>query len=110
MLSLDTLENQVNPLRSGDVETNLDRKKSSVIRFCHRNLNGLATHYFQKVSSIEAFITTHNFDIICLSETFLDSFFLDSFLVSQYDENIMIKGYSFLIADHPSNSEGGGVC
>ena len=35
MLSLDTLENQVNPLRSGDVETNLDRKKSSVIRFCH---------------------------------------------------------------------------
>ena len=35
-------------------------------------------------------ITTHNFDIICLSETFLDS------TVPQRDENIMINGYSFI--------------
>ena len=91
-------------LRSGDVETNPGPKKSSVIKFCHWNLNGLAAHDFLKVSLIEAFITTHNFDIICLSETFLDS------TVSQDDENIMINGYSLLRADHPSNSKRGGVC
>ena len=61
-------------LRSGDVETNPGPKKSSVIKFCHWNLNGLAAHDFLKVSLIEAFITTHNFDIICLLETFLDHF------------------------------------
>ena len=90
--------------KSGDVETNPGPKKSSVIKFCHWNLNGLAAHDFLKVSLIEAFITTHNFDIICLSETFLDS------TVSQDDENIMINGYSLLRADHPSNSKRGGVC
>ena len=79
-------------------------KKLSVIKFCHRNLNGLAVHDFLKVSLIEACITTHNFDIICLLETFLDS------TVSQHDENIMINGYSLLRADHPSNSKRGGVC
>ena len=66
--------------------------------------NGLAAHDFLKVSLIEAFITTHNFDIICLSETFLDC------TVSQHDENIMINGYLLLRADYPSNSMRGGVC
>ena len=37
-------------LRSGDVETNLGPKKSSVMKFCHWNLNGLAAHDFLKVS------------------------------------------------------------
>ena len=91
-------------LRLGDVETNPGLKKSSVIKFCHWDLNGLAGHDFLKVSLIEAFITTHNFDIICLSETFLDS------TVPQDDENIMIIDYSLLRADHPSNSTRGGVC
>ena len=91
-------------LRSGDVETNPNSKKSSVIKFCHWNLNGLGAHDFLKVSLIEAFITTHNFDIICLSDTFLDS------TVSQHDKNIMINGYSLLRADHSSNSKRGGVC
>ena len=91
-------------LRSGNVETNPGPKKSSVIKFCHWNLNGLAAHDFLKVSLIEAFITTHNFDTICLSETFLDS------TVPQHNENIMINLYSLLRADHPSNSKREGVC
>ena len=91
-------------LRSGDVETNPGPKKSSVIKFCHWNLNGLAAHDFLKVSLIEAFITTHNFDIICLSETFLDC------TVSQHDENIMLNGHSLLRADHPRNSKRERVC
>ena len=91
-------------LRSGDFEANPGPKKFSAISFCHWNLKGLCTHHFLKVSSIEAFITTHNFDITCLSETFLDS------TVSHQDENIMINGYWLLREDYPSNSKHGGVC
>ena len=91
-------------LRLGDVETKPNPKKWSVIKFCHWNLSGVAAHDFLKVSLIKAFITTNNFDIICLSETFLDS------TVSKHDENIMINDYSLLREDHPSNSKRGGVC
>ena len=86
------------------VGTNPGPRKASVIKFCHWNLNGLAAHDFLKIFLIEAFITSHNFDIICLSETFLD------FTVSEHDENKMINGYSLLRADHPSNNNRGGVC
>ena len=89
-------------LRSGDVETNLGPKKSSVIKFCHWKLNGLAAHAFIKISLKEAFVTS--FDIMCFLETFLDS------TVPQHDENLMINGYSLLKVDHPSSSKRGGVC
>ena len=62
-------------LESGNIETNPGPRRCSFIKFCHYNLKGLtahAVHDFGKMSLIEAFITTHNFDIICLSETFLD--------------------------------------
>ena len=53
---------------------------------------------------IEAFITTSNFDIVCLSETFLDSTIPDD------DVNIQMNGYSLQRADHPNNFKRGGVC
>ena len=90
-------------LESGDIETNPGPRKF-FIKFCHWNLNGLASHDFVKMLLIEAFIKTFNFDIICLSETFLDS----STDIS--DTRINIIGYSLLRADHPSNTEHGGVC
>ena len=68
------------------------------------NLNGLAAHDFVKIPLIEAFITTHNFDIICLSETFLDS------NIDISDTRINISGYSLLRADHPSNTKRSDVC
>ena len=89
-------------LKSGDMETNPGPKKSSVIKFCHWNLNGLAAHDF--VPLIEAFITTHNFDIVCLSETFLDS------TTPHDDENININGYLLSRVDHPNNIKRGGIC
>ena len=90
-------------LESGDIETNPGPRKS-FIKFCHWNLNGLAAHDFVEIRLIEAFITTHNFDIICLSETFLDS------SIDISDTRININGYSLLRADHPSNTKRGGVC
>ena len=59
----------------------------------------LAAHDFVKVPLIEAFTVTHNFNILCLPETFLDS------TIDLNIENINIDGYSILRADHPSNNK-----
>ena len=78
-------------LESGDIETNLGHRRSSFIKFCHWNLNGLAADDFVKMLLIEAFITTHKFDILCLSETFLDS------SIDISDTRINTNGYSLTI-------------
>ena len=44
--------------------------------------------WFVKVPVIKPFITTHSFDILCLSETFLDS------TIPYNYKNIKINGYS----------------
>ena len=75
-------------LLSGDTETNPGPKRSSNIKFCHWNLNGLAAHDFIKVPLVETFITSNNFNLVCLSKTFLDS------TIPNDDVNIQIKGYS----------------
>ena len=77
-------------------------QKKSCLKFFHWNLNGLAAHDFIKLSLIEAYIATNNFDIVCLSETFLDS------SIPNDDHRINIAGYSLLRADHPSNTKKGG--
>ena len=53
---------------------------------------------------IEAYIATNNFDIVCWSETFLDS------IISNDDKRIKTGGYLLLRVDHPSNTKKGGVC
>ena len=90
-------------LLSGDTEVNPDPKRSYNIKFCQWNLNGLAAADFIKVPLIQDLITTSNFDILCLSERFLDSSIPDD------DLNIQINGYSLLRADHPNNFKRGGV-
>ena len=84
-------------LLSRDIETNLGSKRSSNITFCQWNLNGLTAHGFIKVPLVEAFITSNNFDLVCLSETFLDS------AIPNNDINIQISRYSLLRADHPND-------
>ena len=46
----------------------------------------------------------HKFDIICLSETYLDS------TVPLDDVNLVIFRYNLIHYDHPSNTKRGGVC
>ena len=70
-------------------------------KFCHWNLNGLAARDFIKVPLTEACISTHDFDNLCLSETFLDS------TIDLNDEKINIDGYSILRAYHLSNNTRG---
>ena len=57
-----------------------------------------------KVSQLQAFNLVHKFDILCISETHLDS------SVSKDGNALSIEGYSIIRADHPSNSKRGGVC
>ena len=57
-------------LLSGDIEINARLKRSSNIKFCHWNLSNLAAHGFIKVPLVEAFVTSSNFDLVCVSETF----------------------------------------
>ena len=73
-------------------------------RFVIWNLNGLAPDNFTKVSLLRALSVTHDYDIICLLETFLGS------SISNEDEIINIKGYNLLLADHRSNKMRTGVC
>ena len=91
---------------SGDIETNPGpvTNFSQGFKICHWNLNIIPTDNFVKVPLIEAYALTHNLDIICLSETFLDSSY------SNDDPKIQISGYSLLLADHPMNIKRGGVC
>ena len=82
--------------RCGDIDTNPGLKYSSLI-FCHWNLNGLTPHYSMKISLVlQAYILQHNYDITCLSETFLNS------SIESNDDRISIDGYNLIRSDHPS--------
>ena len=91
---------------SGDIETNPGpvTNFSQEFKICHWNLNSLPTDNFVKVPHLEAYAITHNIDIICLSETFLDSSY------SSDDQRLQLSGYSLIRADHPRDLKRGGVC
>ena len=63
----------------GDVELNPGPKntKSYYFSLCHWNLNSLSVHDFSKLSLIETYSTHHSFNMICLSETNLESSYDD---------------------------------
>ena len=49
-------------------------------------------------------IAIHNFDTICLSETYLDSG------ATSDDYNLAISGYNLILSDHPSKNKRSGAC
>ena len=85
---------------SGDAEVNPGPKPSSSQSFsiCHWNLNSVSVHNYIKLSLLRAYVSSHKFDVICISETCFDS---DT---STVDENLEIVGYALIRADHPSNT------
>ena len=89
--------------RCGDNEKKPGPTYSSLI-FCHWNLNGLTAHDSIKISLLQAYVTQHNYDIICLSETFLNS------SIDSSDTRILIDRYNLMRSDHSSDSKRGGVC
>ena len=91
---------------SGDVEVNPGPKNSvsECLSICHWNLNSTSVHDYSKLFLLKVYISVHKFDIICLSETYLDS------TVPLDDDNLVIFGYNLIYSDHPSNTKRGGVC
>ena len=61
--------------RSGDFEENPGPKPNSCecLSICHWNLNRISAHNYIKLSVLRAYISINKIDIICLSETYLDS-------------------------------------
>ena len=58
---------------------------------------------FSKLSQISVFLNVCQFDIFCLTETFLDS------SISSKGPRLAIKGYKLFCCDHPSKLRKGGV-
>lgn len=77
---------------SGDTDVNPGPGRnfwqSQSFWICHWNLNRQIAHSFAKVSLLMAYFSVNNFDIICLSEAFLNS------KTPTDDENLQIPGYS----------------
>ena len=90
-------------IKSSDIEINPCPKKQSWLNFFHWNLNVLAARDFINLPLIKAGVATNNFDIVCLSKTFLDS------SISNDNNKINIPEYSLIRADHPSNTKKEGV-
>ena len=61
---------------SGDIEINPGPKSNALNWYfstCHLNLNSISAHMFTKIFLLSAYISVHKSDIICLSETYLNS-------------------------------------
>ena len=92
-------------LQHGDIESNPgpDKIKLKNFSFCHWNVNSLVAHTFLKLHQLEAYNLLYNYDIKCISETYLDS------SLTHNNENIQLERYSLIRSDHPSDSKRGGV-
>ena len=70
----------------------------------HSNLSSISAHNYAKVLLLKANIAVHNVDIVCISETYLDS------STPSDDNKLEISGYILVRSGHPSNNKRGGFC
>ena len=93
-------------LLSGDVELNAGPKRNSSNAFsiCLWNLSSISTHNYAKVFLLKAYLAIHKFDIVSISEIYLDSSTFSD------ENNSEISGYTLVRSDHPFNNKRGGVC
>ena len=89
---------------SGDIQLNPGPSNKHKLSICHWNVNSITAHNFIKLSSLQAFNSTYNFDFICISESYLDSTY------SSDDSSLVLKDYKLVRSDHPQNIKRGGVC
>ena len=89
-------------INHGDIATNpgWKSKNSKYLSCCHWNVNSILAH--DKLSLLTAYNSTQHYDIICISERYLDS---------SIDENTLkLDGYSLIRTDHPGNMKRDRVC
>ena len=80
--------------RSGDIKQNSEPKPNFCQSFsiCHWDHNSISAHNFIKISFLKTYIATHKLNVICLSETYLNS------SISNDDGNLEIPGYDLFRA------------
>ena len=86
---------------SNGVELNPGPKKDSSKRnfsIAHWNLNSIAAQNFVTLSQLEAYNIMHNYDLICLSETWLNC------TTSINSNDLSLKGYNVNSVDDPDNN------
>ena len=88
---------------SGDIEEKPGPRCNSIQSFsiCHWNLSSTTAHNYLEISLLRAYVSLHNFDVVCIS-------YLDS-TTALDDENLAITAYNLLRVDHASNSKRGGA-
>ena len=87
-------------LKPGDIEINPGPKKKLLkCLCCHQNVNSIFTH--NKLLLLTAYNSALNYDLIWLTETYLDS--------PVDPNNLLINGYKLLRAGHSDNVKRGGV-
>ena len=91
---------------TGNVEVNPAAKKKDkdILSIYHLNLNSISAYDYSKLFLLTSYNCLHKFNIIYLSETYLDS------NTPLNDDNLEISGYTLVRSDHPSNTKRGGVC
>ena len=90
----------------GDIELNPGPRPNSSQSFsiCHWNLNSIAAHNFSKFSLLKAYNAIHNYDMLCLSETYLNHDTLFD------DDSWRIPGYELIRVDNRSNENRVDIC
>ena len=91
---------------SWDVELNPgpNQKQDQSLSICYWNLNSIPAHDFQKLESLQGYISSNKVGILCLSETFLNSD------LSWDGGNLQLLGFNLIRTDHPSNIKRGRIC
>ena len=89
-------------LTHGDIESNPgpQHRTSNFFSCCHWNVNSILAH--NKLSLLSVYSTLHKFDVIYISETYLDK--------AADNDALSIDGYNIIRADYPHNQKRGGVC
>ena len=87
--------------QSDDSETNPRPKPNPRHSFslCHWNLNSLTACNYLTASLLQAYVAIKKFEVLCLSETYLDSYNLFD------DDNFNLPGYNIVKIDHLSNTK-----
>ena len=67
------------------------------------NLNSLTAHNLEKINLLEAYNTINKFDVIYLSESYLDS------SITLDNDELNITGYNLYRSNHPNNVKRGGA-
>ena len=70
----------------------------------HWNLNSIAAQHFVKLSQLEAYNTMHSYDLICFSETWLDS------TTSIDSSDLCLNCYNLHRVEDPVNVKKAGGC